>query len=336
MPHLRCSDVVRKQIASNGANKVGWYLSSANDGNHPVHWLAHTGRDRLPENAHQATIDDIPTVNDYRDVPCRHCGKIGSGCITGCRRSSTHEDVEDEWQAWQSLQAPLCKYHHDLWHDLVTPWMPRKGNSRRKTMNDSDPTFKGFRIGLCAQPQNPPGDPFWKDFNGSFQNKTLSCLELADSVYTEHPFTTWHHNHWRTSASYDQDSISPSTSTPKTSDHRFPFYAKTHFIAKHAAFLYTTPATPPGPKAAWCFRRYPIMQTKNYVALAVSALLWLNGTADRQCKRPVRFFYGSRDCDVIYLENVLPLATIKHIIGQYLETGQTTRRAMQPGLAPAR
>ena len=193
-----------------------------------------------------------------------------------------------------------------------------------------DPTFKVAVSGYALNRKIPPGDPFWKDFNGSFQNKTLSCLELADSVYTGHPFTTWHLNHWRTSANYDQGQHLALDFDTEDNRSSLPILRQEHFIAKHAAFLYTTPShTPQAPKARVVFLLdTPIMQAKNYV-LAVSALLWLNGTADRQCKDPVRFFYGSRDCDVIYLENVLPLATIKHIIGQYLETGQTTRRAMQ-------
>ena len=43
-----------------------------------------------------------------------------------------------------------------------------------------DPTFKVSVSGYALNRKIPPGDPFWKDFNGSFQNKTLSCLELAD------------------------------------------------------------------------------------------------------------------------------------------------------------
>ena len=42
------------------------------------------------------------------------------------------ETLDARLTALEAKQAPLCKYHHDLWHDLVTPWMPRRGNSRRK------------------------------------------------------------------------------------------------------------------------------------------------------------------------------------------------------------
>ncbi|MFZ9393890.1 MAG: hypothetical protein ACO28P_08045, partial [Ilumatobacteraceae bacterium] len=62
------------------------------------------------------------------------------------------------------------------------------------------------------------------------------------------------------------------------------------------------------------------------MALAASALLWLFGTADRQCKDAVRFFYGSPGCRVEMVNNILPLEVIQHLIAQYLETGQKERR----------
>ena len=124
--------LLRKQIASNGTKQIGWYCVQCERWEQPTRWLAHKDvTDCL--RAYQATIDNIPTVNDYRDVPCVVCGQIGTETHHWMpQKFNSHPDVEAEWPAWQSLQAPLCKYHHDLWHDLVTPWMPRRGNSRRK------------------------------------------------------------------------------------------------------------------------------------------------------------------------------------------------------------
>jgi len=193
-----------------------------------------------------------------------------------------------------------------------------------------EPTYKISVSRFSLSRKIPPGDTFWHDFNKSFQNRTLTCLDLADAVYTGHPFTTWHRNGWRTSANYDQGQHLALDFDTEDQRSSLTTLRQDHFIAKHAAFLYTTPShTPAAPKARVVFLLdTPIMQSKNY-ALAAAALLWLNGTADRQCKDPVRFFYGSLDCDVIYLENVLPLETVKHIIGQYQETGAHTRRQIQ-------
>ena len=124
--------LLRKQIAGNGVKQVGWYCDACDTWERPVHWLPHSDVAQYLE-AYQATIDNIPTIRDYRDVPCAVCGKIGAEMHHWMpQKLNTHPDIKEEWSAWQSLQVPLCKYHHDLWHDLVTPWMSGRGNSRRK------------------------------------------------------------------------------------------------------------------------------------------------------------------------------------------------------------
>ena len=69
--------LMRKQIAGNGTKQIGWYCVQCERWEQPTRWLAHKDvTDCL--RAYQATIDNIPTVNDYRDVPCVVCGQIGT------------------------------------------------------------------------------------------------------------------------------------------------------------------------------------------------------------------------------------------------------------------
>jgi hypothetical protein len=176
----------------------------------------------------------------------------------------------------------------------------------------------------------PAGDAFWSTFNAGFANREVSQLDLADAIYTGHSFTTWHAKNWRTSANYlcgqhiglDFDTEDDrSTLTTLCADK---------FIAKYASLIYTTTShTPEAPRARVVFLLdMPIMQAKNY-AQAVQALLWLFGTADRQCKDPVRFFYGATGCEIAYLENVLSLDTVKHLIQQWSETGRREKRTVE-------
>jgi hypothetical protein len=67
------------------------------------------------------------------------------------------------------------------------------------------------------------------------------------------------------------------------------------------------------------------MQAKNYTA-ATSSLLWLFGTADRQCKDAARFFYGSKDCQIEWLGQELPLEKVKQMIQQYQASGQLAKK----------
>ena len=187
-----------------------------------------------------------------------------------------------------------------------------------------------YRIAVSSQSLDhkiPPGSSDWRDFNASFVNRELTPFDFAHAIWDGHPFTTWHANNWRTTANYlcgqhiglDFDN-GDATST-------LPALMTNPFIHRHAAILYTTPShTPEAPRARVVFLLdTPIMQATNY-SLAAQALLWLFGTADRQCRDSARFFYGSLHCEMEMFDNVLPLATVKHVIGQYQATG---RRELQ-------
>jgi len=172
-----------------------------------------------------------------------------------------------------------------------------------------------------------PGAPEWSAFNASFTNQSLTPFDFAHAIYDGHPFTTWHANGWRTSANYvcgqhlglDFDAGDQTSTLPALLDNPF--------IHRHANILYTTPShTPEAPRARVVFLLdTPIMQATNY-ALAAAALLWLFGTADRQCKDAARFFYGSLRCEMEMFDNVLSLATVKHIIAQYQASGKREMR----------
>lgn len=184
----------------------------------------------------------------------------------------------------------------------------------------------------------PPLDPFWPKFNASFDNLILDTEHLMQAIYNGQSITTWHKNNWRTSTNYllgqhiglDFDAGDKSSSIESL--------VKDKFIAQYAAFVYTTVShTPEAPRARAIFLLdQPINQAKNYT-LAASALLWLFGTADRQCKDAVRFFYGSKNCEFEYLANTLPLEVLKRLIQNYQETGAVEKRqsVRKDYLAPA-
>ena len=147
----------------------------------------------------------------------------------------------------------------------------------------------------------------------------LETGEIIQSVYDGHPLTTWHSNGWRDGKNYISgqhlglDFVLGATMVQLCADK---------FISKYGAFVYTTMShTEESPHLrAFFVLDAPIMQAKNY-SLAASALLWMFGTADRQCKDAVRFWYGSPGCQFEYFDNVLPLDVVKHLITNYLETG---------------
>lgn len=171
------------------------------------------------------------------------------------------------------------------------------------------------------------GDPEWSRFNASFVNRELDAMSLALLIQEGHPFTTWHSRHWRHGKNFicgqhlglDFD----------TEDERSTIETLLgdSFIGKYAALIYTTPShTPAAPRARVVFLLdRPIQQASNY-ALSATTLLWMFGGADRQCKDPARFFYGSQGCDLQLCDNVLPLDLMRRRIADYLTTGQNAKR----------
>lgn len=174
----------------------------------------------------------------------------------------------------------------------------------------------------------PPGDDRWGQLNASFENRELDLIDIANEIYTAHPFTTWHKDNWRHSKNYllgQHIGIDFDTEDQRST---LTYLAKDKFIQKYAALIYTTPShKPEAPRARVLFLLdEPIYQAKNY-SLAATALLWIFGTGDRQCKDSCRFFYGSRNCDVEWIDKVLPLSKVKEIIAQYQATGAVIKKA---------
>lgn len=188
----------------------------------------------------------------------------------------------------------------------------------------------GYKIAfstMAPEQKIPYGDPIWPAFNASFVNLELEMIDIANEIYLGRPFTTWHKNNWRHGDNYKLGQHMALDFDSEDERSTLEFLAKDKFIQKYAALIYTTPShTPATPRARVLFLLdEPIQQPTNY-GNAVSALLWLFGSADRQCKDPCRFFYGSRHCDVKLFDNVLPVDKIKQIISQYKATGDVVKQ----------
>lgn len=190
-----------------------------------------------------------------------------------------------------------------------------------------DSTFKVAVSNLSIRQKLAPGDPLWPKFNASFENKEILAPELASYIFEGNSFTTHHKDHWRTGANYicgqhiglDFDSGDETSTLDRLAGDKF--------VERYGSFIYTTIShTPECPRARVVFLLdTPIYQAKNYT-LAAAALLWLFGTADRQCKDAVRFFYGSPDCEFRFVDQVLPLDVVRKLITKYQETGLKEKR----------
>ena len=190
--------------------------------------------------------------------------------------------------------------------------------------------MNNFKLAVSTIPLHqkiPSGSSIWPKFNASFKNEEMSINEILDVIYYGQSITTQHSNNWRTAANYllGQNIGLDFDTEDKTSS--IVELKKDKFISKHAAFIHTTMShRPEAPRARVMFvLDRPIMHAKNYT-LAATALLWLFGTADKSCKDSVRFWYGSRDCEMEYLGNVLPLSLIIKTIKNYQASGAAEKK----------
>lgn len=191
-------------------------------------------------------------------------------------------------------------------------------------------TYK-VALGPVIEHKLEHGDPTWPRFNASFVNQDLPLGDIANALRAGCPITTWHKNRWRHSQNYicgqhlglDFDAGDDTSTVPRL--------AQDSFIGRYGAILYTTPShTPEKPKARAVFLLdTPIQQAQNYV-LAARALLWLFGTADRQCKDACRFFYGGRPgvCELEQIGETLPLDELKALIAKYKATGEREHKRL--------
>jgi hypothetical protein len=200
----------------------------------------------------------------------------------------------------------------------------------------AQPTYRIAMSRFALAEKIGRGDPFWSTFNASFCNKHISANDLANHIYAGFPFTTWHRNQWRENKNFecgqhiglDFDTMDLRSTLAELKQD--------HFIAKYASLIYTTIShKPEAPRARTVFLLdTPIMQGANY-ALAVQAMLWVFGTADPQCREPARFFYGAQNCEIEYMENVLPLEKVKELIARYQVSGQREKRSQGTPGTPA-
>jgi len=172
-----------------------------------------------------------------------------------------------------------------------------------------------------------PGDPRWAKFNASFRNHALAPGYLLDVIYNGKAITTHHKDNWRATKNYLCGQHIGLDFDSENEFSTLAYLQQDKFIQRYASFLHTTIShTPERPRSRVIFLLdQPIYQAKNY-ALAASALLWLFGTADRQCKDAARFFYGAPGCEFVYFNQVLPLDVVKQLIQKYIDSGQAEKR----------
>jgi hypothetical protein len=189
----------------------------------------------------------------------------------------------------------------------------------------------------------PNGDPRWQDFNDSFENLSLTQVELCQEIKAGHAFTSPHKHerhqlksgkmtayrhsvNWCSSQHFglDHDDIGPDA------------VLENDFIRQHAAIVYTTAShTADAPRSRSVFIvEQPITDVSKYTE-AAAALHWkFAGMADSSCKDAARLFFGSKDCEIYNLGNIMPTAVVEEICCEFRVAMEKDRKNRRPATFP--
>lgn len=160
---------------------------------------------------------------------------------------------------------------------------------------------------------------WWNKFNGAFQNKYIEIPEFVLAIQAGYAYTTQHKRYRKAEQFLAGNHLALDFDTM---DERSTFesLSQNPFIAKYASFLYTTPShTEEKPRCRVVFvLDRPVLDGSKFALLAES-LVYRFGLADTKCRDCCRIFYGSKNCQVLELGNVLTLEdAAEYLVKPYL------------------
>lgn len=170
-----------------------------------------------------------------------------------------------------------------------------------------------FRIAfnrMALREKLPKGDPRWGTFNDSFDNLTLSPVEIADQIYKGYAYTTWHSGRRNVEnficgqfIAIDMDSEDDRSRLDVLSEHPF--------VRMYGGILHTTPShTEAAPRARVIFLLDRPIETGEGYTEAIRFLIAMFAS-DAACKDAAHFFYGASGCDLRIPDNVLPVSVLR-------------------------
>lgn len=162
---------------------------------------------------------------------------------------------------------------------------------------------------------------WWREFNGQFTNFDLPSVDpLVWAITNGYSITTQHAGYRKRDNFVCGQHIGLDFDT---GDERSDVgrLCENSFIKEHASFLHTTAShTDRKPRSRVVFiLEKPVYNESSYslLAEAFADTFSTNGGADQSCKDPVRLFFGSENCSVTRLDNVLTFTKANEIVAPY-------------------
>lgn len=170
---------------------------------------------------------------------------------------------------------------------------------------------------------------WWREFNGGFKNFDLPSVDhLIWAIQEGYAYTAQHNGYRR----HDNFLCGQHVGLDfDTGDERSSFATLTanKYIRKNASFIHTTPSyTDDEPRTRVVFVLEQAIYTKKKYSILTEAFANKFATsvgADPSCKDPVRLFFGSKDCRVQKLGNVLSVEAAAEVVIPYKEQKRRNR-----------
>ena len=155
----------------------------------------------------------------------------------------------------------------------------------------------------------------WRRINGQFVNKRGRPETLARLIQQGHAYTSVHRR-YRHERNFVKGQV---LSLDFDHDGDFNTLIEDSFISQYASFIYSTPSsTPADPRSRVVFVLPQAINSRTLFGAMQTALVRKYKQADRSCKDPVRLFFGSKDCEIKFISNTLPLELIKEMAEEVL------------------
>lgn len=155
----------------------------------------------------------------------------------------------------------------------------------------------------------------WRRINGQFINKRGRPETLAGLIQRGYAYTSVHRR-YRHERNFIKGQV---LSLDFDHDGDFDSLLQDEFISKYGSFIYSTPSsTPEDPRSRVVFVLPKAVDNSVLFGAMQTALVKKYKQADRSCKDPVRLFFGSKDCEIEFISNTLPLELITSMAEEVL------------------
>lgn len=150
------------------------------------------------------------------------------------------------------------------------------------------------------------------DYTKSFINHDIDINEFVDCVRSGYAFCSALTQPYRNRINFLSSQILALDFDTDDELSSFDYLANIEFVKKYASFIYTTPShTPLAPRARVVFKLSNPVYNGNAYQIFLSALINMFNS-DAVCRDATRVFYGSEGCDVLALNNTLPLKLFEY------------------------